>query len=93
MVRMPLCLVQHACHPSARWLPRCRQVLPGLAPLLDLMGQIAKRRGKTLSQVAINWAICQVGSAETVTVWVFKGRVRPMEAHWGRTFALGVWCT
>ncbi|KAI7838722.1 hypothetical protein COHA_007518 [Chlorella ohadii] len=36
-----------------------RQVLPGLAPLLDLMGQIAKRRGKTLSQVAINWAICQ----------------------------------
>lgn len=40
-------------------LPR-RQVLPGLAPLLDLMGQIAQRRGKTLSQVAINWAICQV---------------------------------
>lgn len=40
-------------------LPR-RQVLPGLEPLLDLMGQIAQRRGKTLSQVAINWAICQV---------------------------------
>lgn len=40
----------------------CRQVLPGLEPLLDLMGQIARRRGKTLSQVAINWAICQVRS-------------------------------
>ncbi|PRW57658.1 pyridoxal chloroplastic [Chlorella sorokiniana] len=36
-----------------------RQVLPGLAPLLDLMAQIAERRGKTPSQVAINWAICQ----------------------------------
>ena len=45
------------CRPAFR---RCRQVLPGLAPLLDLMGQIAQRRGKTLSQVAINWAICQV---------------------------------
>ncbi len=65
-----LCLVPHTSHPSAhRRLPHCRQVLPGLAPLLDLMGQIAKRRGKTLSQVAINWAICQVGERCNYHCW------------------------
>lgn len=37
-----------------------RRVLPGLAPLLDLMRQIAAARNKTLSQVAVNWCICQV---------------------------------
>lgn len=39
---------------------RCRQVLPGLRPLLEVMGEIAARRRKTLSQVAINWCMCQV---------------------------------
>lgn len=37
-----------------------RQVLPGLEPLLRVMGEIAARRRKTLSQVAINWCMCQV---------------------------------
>lgn len=36
-----------------------RQVLPGLDPLLTTMGEVAKHRQKTLSQVAINWAICK----------------------------------
>ncbi|KAL4421934.1 hypothetical protein ABPG77_007876 [Micractinium sp. CCAP 211/92] len=36
-----------------------RQVLPGLQPLLQVMGEIAARRKKTLSQVVINWCICQ----------------------------------
>lgn len=36
-----------------------RQVLPGLQPLLEVMGEIAARRRKTLSQVAINWCMCQ----------------------------------
>ena len=55
--------------PPAPLLPQpCRQVLPGLAPLLDLMGQIARRRGKSLSQVAVNWCICQVGALPRVRV-------------------------
>ncbi|KAL3570505.1 hypothetical protein D5086_027754 [Populus alba] len=36
-----------------------RQILPGLEPLLNSLGEIAQRRGKTLSQVAINWCICK----------------------------------
>ena len=48
----------HCCCPCSA--PR-RQVLPGLAPLLEVMGEVAARRRKTLSQVAINWCICQVG--------------------------------
>ncbi|KAG0605432.1 hypothetical protein M758_9G058400 [Ceratodon purpureus] len=36
-----------------------KQVLPGLGPLQDTLKQIAKRRGKTVSQVAINWCICK----------------------------------
>ncbi|EFN55619.1 hypothetical protein CHLNCDRAFT_23295 [Chlorella variabilis] len=34
-------------------------VLPGLQPLLEVMGEVAARRRKTLSQVAINWCMCQ----------------------------------
>ncbi|PSC73909.1 pyridoxal chloroplastic [Micractinium conductrix] len=36
-----------------------KQVLPGLQPLLQVMGEIAARRRKTMSQVAINWCMCQ----------------------------------
>eukprot|EP00270_Netrium_digitus_P002614 TRINITY_DN1296_c0_g1_i2.p1 TRINITY_DN1296_c0_g1~~TRINITY_DN1296_c0_g1_i2.p1 ORF type:complete len:443 (+),score=86.93 TRINITY_DN1296_c0_g1_i2:3-1331(+) len=36
-----------------------RQILPGLGPLLQLMRDIATRRKKTMSQVAINWCICK----------------------------------
>lgn len=36
-----------------------KQILPGLGPLLDTMNQIAKKRNKTVSQVAINWCICK----------------------------------
>ncbi|KAJ3690322.1 hypothetical protein LUZ61_019486 [Rhynchospora tenuis] len=36
-----------------------RQILPGLAPLLSLLRRIAQARGKTMSQVAINWCICK----------------------------------
>lgn len=36
-----------------------RQILPGIAPLLDTMQRIATTRGKTVPQVAINWCICQ----------------------------------
>lgn len=35
-----------------------RQILPGLDPLLSSLKGIAVRRGKTMSQVAINWCIC-----------------------------------
>lgn len=37
------------------WL--CRQLLPGMQPLLDCMAEIARNRQKTISQVAINWCI------------------------------------
>ncbi|ONK72714.1 uncharacterized protein A4U43_C04F22370 [Asparagus officinalis] len=36
-----------------------RQILPGLDPLLSTLKGIAVRRGKTMSQVAINWCICK----------------------------------
>lgn len=36
-----------------------RQILPGLGPLLELMGAIASARKKTVPQVAINWCICK----------------------------------
>lgn len=36
-----------------------KQVLPGLQPLLQVMGEVAARRKKTMSQVAVNWCICQ----------------------------------
>ncbi|KAJ6825286.1 pyridoxal reductase, chloroplastic [Iris pallida] len=34
-----------------------RQILPGLDPLLSSLKDIAERRGRTMSQVAINWCI------------------------------------
>eukprot|EP00891_Asterochloris_glomerata_P008451 jgi/Astpho2/8451/Aster-07637 len=36
-----------------------RQILPGAEPLLQLMGSIAESRGKTYSQVALNWCMQQ----------------------------------
>ncbi|KAJ0962149.1 hypothetical protein J5N97_029977 [Dioscorea zingiberensis] len=36
-----------------------RQILPGLDPLLNSLREIAESRGKTMSQVAINWCICK----------------------------------
>ncbi|XP_041011903.1 pyridoxal reductase, chloroplastic isoform X3 [Juglans microcarpa x Juglans regia] len=36
-----------------------RQILPGLEPLLSSLREIAQRRRKTVSQVAINWCICK----------------------------------
>ncbi|KAK9804266.1 hypothetical protein WJX72_004018 [[Myrmecia] bisecta] len=36
-----------------------RQILPGARPLLELMQEMASRRGKTVAQVAVNWCICQ----------------------------------
>ncbi|GAB2265016.1 Pyridoxine 4-dehydrogenase [Dionaea muscipula] len=36
-----------------------RQILPGLEPLLFSLREIARRRRKTVPQVAINWCICK----------------------------------
>lgn len=36
-----------------------RQILPGAAPLLQTLNEVADSRGKTMSQVAINWCIVQ----------------------------------
>lgn len=36
-----------------------RQILPGLERLIQLLEVIAQRRGKSVSQVAINWCICK----------------------------------
>jgi pyridoxine 4-dehydrogenase len=36
-----------------------RQILPGLDPLLGTLREIGDSRGKTPSQVATNWCICQ----------------------------------
>ncbi|XP_078154318.1 NAD(P)-linked oxidoreductase superfamily protein [Carex rostrata] len=36
-----------------------RQILPGLESLLHSLRRIAQARGKTMSQVAINWCICK----------------------------------
>ncbi|KAH0436098.1 hypothetical protein IEQ34_026479 [Dendrobium chrysotoxum] len=50
---------------SASKLPRgpravlFRQILPRLDRLLDSLREIAQRRDKTMSQVAINWCICK----------------------------------
>lgn len=35
------------------------QVLPGAGPLLHVLDEIASRRNKTMSQVALNWCICK----------------------------------
>ncbi|KAL1337282.1 hypothetical protein HN51_031938 [Arachis hypogaea] len=36
-----------------------KQILPGLDPLLSSLRDIANKRRKTMSQVAINWCICK----------------------------------
>lgn len=36
-----------------------KRILPGLHPLLDLMGIISRERNKTYSQIAVNWCMCQ----------------------------------
>ncbi|WVZ59601.1 hypothetical protein U9M48_009719 [Paspalum notatum var. saurae] len=36
-----------------------RQILPGLESLLSCLRKIADKKGKTMSQVAINWCICK----------------------------------
>ncbi|OEL30012.1 Pyridoxal reductase, chloroplastic [Dichanthelium oligosanthes] len=36
-----------------------RQILPGLDSLLSCLRRIAEKKGKTMSQVAINWCICK----------------------------------
>ncbi|KAL6641314.1 hypothetical protein ACP70R_019495 [Stipagrostis hirtigluma subsp. patula] len=36
-----------------------RQILPGLESLLSCLRKIAEKKGKTMSQVAINWCICK----------------------------------
>lgn len=96
----PACKGMHAPTAAAPCLPQSchrRQVLPGLEPLLDLMGQIARRRGKTLSQVAINWAICQVRAGRMQAAALARhGMGEGMAWHgmvW-RTMGLGVaWCS
>jgi pyridoxine 4-dehydrogenase len=35
----------------------CKQLLPGMKPLLGCLQEIANTRNKTMSQVAINWCI------------------------------------
>lgn len=37
----------------------CKQLLPGMRPLLSCLEAIAKSRYKTMSQVALNWCICK----------------------------------
>jgi pyridoxine 4-dehydrogenase len=37
----------------------CKQLLPGMRPLLNCLEDIAKSRYKTMSQVALNWCICK----------------------------------
>lgn len=37
----------------------CKQLLPGMRPLLNCLEAIAKSRYKTMSQVALNWCICK----------------------------------
>ncbi|PNY10682.1 aldo/keto reductase family oxidoreductase, partial [Trifolium pratense] len=36
-----------------------KQILPGLDPLLSSLRDIANKRRKTMSQVAINWCMCK----------------------------------
>lgn len=35
------------------------QLLPGISPILSCLRAIAQSRGKTLSQVALNWCVCK----------------------------------
>lgn len=49
----------------------CRQLLPGMRPLLASLRDIATSKHKTLSQVALNWCICKgtipIPGAKSVT--------------------------
>lgn len=36
-----------------------KQIIPGLEPLFNSLSKVAKRRRKTIPQVAINWCICK----------------------------------
>ncbi|MCG8362764.1 MAG: aldo/keto reductase [Pseudanabaenales cyanobacterium] len=36
-----------------------RQLLPGIARLLDCLRAIAQARGKTMAQIALNWCMCK----------------------------------
>ncbi|MGF1478966.1 MAG: aldo/keto reductase [Cyanophyceae cyanobacterium] len=36
-----------------------RQLLPGAAPLLNCLREVARSRDRTMSQVALNWCICK----------------------------------
>ncbi|KAH7307120.1 hypothetical protein KP509_22G046600 [Ceratopteris richardii] len=36
-----------------------RQILPGLEPLMRRLSTISQKRGKTVSQVALNWCLCK----------------------------------
>jgi pyridoxine 4-dehydrogenase len=36
-----------------------KKILPGLAPLQQVVSEISRNRKKTASQVAVNWCICQ----------------------------------
>uniref|UniRef100_A0A0E0M9S0 NADP-dependent oxidoreductase domain-containing protein n=1 Tax=Oryza punctata TaxID=4537 RepID=A0A0E0M9S0_ORYPU len=60
-----------------------RQILPGLESLLTCLKRIAERKGKTMSQVAINWCICK----GTIPIPGVK-TVRHVEDNLG---ALGWW--
>jgi pyridoxine 4-dehydrogenase len=37
----------------------CRQILPGIKPLLGCMQEISQARNKTLAQIALNWCIAK----------------------------------
>ncbi|MCO5569282.1 hypothetical protein L7F22_022994 [Adiantum nelumboides] len=39
--------------------PLFRNILPGLDPIMQVLTLISQRRGKTMSQVALNWCICK----------------------------------
>lgn len=48
-----------------------RQLLPGIGPLLETLRAIARNRGKTPAQIALNWCICKgtipIPGAKTLT--------------------------
>jgi pyridoxine 4-dehydrogenase len=37
----------------------CRQILPGMGPLLGCLGELARLHQKSLTQIALNWCICK----------------------------------
>eukprot|EP00316_Scyphosphaera_apsteinii_P015962 CAMPEP_0119345298 /NCGR_PEP_ID=MMETSP1333-20130426/107413_1 /TAXON_ID=418940 /ORGANISM="Scyphosphaera apsteinii, Strain RCC1455" /LENGTH=377 /DNA_ID=CAMNT_0007357761 /DNA_START=115 /DNA_END=1249 /DNA_ORIENTATION=+ len=36
-----------------------KQILPGLAPLLGVLNEVARARGKSVAAVALNWCMCK----------------------------------